>query len=253
MSFRVVVIGGGNVATHICKAIAKSDHQLVQIFSRVKSTLLASQLSTVAVDDYDQLSKDADIYIVAVSDTAIDDVVSKLKLSDSRLIVHTAGSISIDKLSVASDRYGAFYPLQTFSKDRNLNFSEVPICIEGCREEVAQEIELFSKSLSNNLYRIDGVQRKQLHLSAVFVCNFVNYLYSVGEQLLEDRDISFDLLKPLIQETASKINDLNPIEAQTGPAVRGDSNVIDKHLEMLSSSDSKVYSLLSDMIYKRYN
>ena len=166
----------------------------------------------------------------------------------NRFVVHTSGTASLETLDPKNKR-GVFYPLQTFSKNKEIDFSEIPFCLETENESDYALLEAVAKSISNSVFSINSEQRKALHVSAVFVNNFTNHLYQIGQEICEEHQVPFEILKPLIQETAKKINILNPIDAQTGPAKRNDSSTIETHLEYLTSENQKnIYKLLTQSI-----
>lgn len=243
----IVIIGSGNVASHLIKAFAKSEVvEVIQVFSR-KNNFLSDFLPSEKITNIFSNIKEADLYILAVSDSAIEEV-SKQLLFKNKLVVHTSGAVNLDAIS-NSNRRGVFYPLQTFSKNKEVNFQEIPICIEAENEEDIRVLHLVAKSISQKVYDVDSNQRKALHVSAVFVNNFTNYMYQIGETICSENNIDFQIVQPLIIETVNKINTLSPKEAQTGPAKRGDTNTINNHLEFLRDSNFKeIYKLLTKSI-----
>jgi predicted short-subunit dehydrogenase-like oxidoreductase (DUF2520 family) len=244
---KIVIIGYGNVAQHLIKAFAKSDTvQVLQVFTRHKNNTALLPDSVQINNNINDLAE-ADLYIIAISDNAIVEVSSQLTFKN-KLVVHTSGSLSIDELN-DNNRKGVFYPLQTFSKSKDINFSEVPICLEAQNNDDNQLLETVAKSISNKVFNINSQQRKALHVSAVFVCNFVNHLYQIGNEICAENNIPFDILQPLIQETANKIISLSPTEAQTGPAKRNDTETINAHLNFLNDDNRKeIYKLLTKSI-----
>jgi len=251
---RVVIIGSGNVATHIAKALNEIGCSIIQVYSRQlkHAQLLASDFGAIAVSDPEQINSDADLYLIALTDSAIEEIALKLKVKQG-IVVHTAGSVSIEDLSCFNN-YGVFYPLQTFSKARKIDFSKIPICLEANNDNVLSKLENLGRRLSENIWILNSEQRKQCHLAAVFVNNFVNHFYVVAEQLLDQKGISFDILKPLILETALKVQELKPIDAQTGPAVRNNQQVINEHLMQLKSTEfEKIYSFVTSGIIAMHN
>ena len=243
----IIVIGSGNVAQHLIKIINKTaDLQLVQVFARNTEEIKLLINNDLITSNYNEI-KNADLYIIAVLDDAIEMVSEKLPFKN-KLVIHTSGSISIDVLN-SKNRKGVFYPLQTFSKNKEVDFTEIPICLEAENENDYKILEDFSKSISNKVYKINSVQRKAIHVSAVFVCNFVNHMYVLGNEICQENQIPFDILKPLIKETASKIEILSPIEAQTGPAKREDISTINKHLNFLKNENQKdIYKTITKSI-----
>ena len=244
---RITLIGSGNVAQHLIKAFAKSESiERAQAYSRQKEALTHLLDSDTITTDFSSL-KEADLYIIAVSDNAISEV-SKQFPFQNRLVVHTSGTASMNTLD-SKNRRGVFYPLQTFSKNKEVDFSGIPFCLETENESDYAILEAVAKSISNSVFPISSEQRKALHVSAVFVNNFTNHLYQIGQEICDEHQVPFEILKPLIQETAQKINILNPAEAQTGPAKRNDSNTIEAHLEYLTNENQKnIYKLLTQSI-----
>lgn len=244
---RITLIGSGNVAQHLIKAFAKSEVvEIAQVFSRKKETLASLIDFDKIVNDYESL-KEADLYIIAVSDKAISEVSKQLPFQN-RVVVHTSGAASLDVLD-PKNRKGVFYPLQTFSKNKEIDFSTIPMCLEAENTFDFRVLETVAKSISNAVFAINSDQRKALHVAAVFVNNFTNHLYQIGQEICDEHKVPFEVLKPLIQETAEKINTLTPIDAQTGPAKRHDSTTIDAHLEYLNNENQKnIYKILTQSI-----
>lgn len=243
----IVIIGTGNVAQHLALAFAKTkDVEVIQLFSRSEKNICKGIAPEKFIHKYDEI-KEADVYIIAVSDIAINEV-SNLIPYENKLVVHTSGSVSLDELN-AKNRKGVFYPLQTFSKGKEINFSEVPICLEAQNEKDYEFLEKIAKSISTKTFSISSNQRKSLHVAAVFVCNFVNHLYELGNQVCQENQIPFEILQPLIKETASKIEILPPKLAQTGPAIRRDTVTINSHLNTLKDENKKeIYKILTKSI-----
>jgi predicted short-subunit dehydrogenase-like oxidoreductase (DUF2520 family) len=243
----ISIIGSGNVAHHLISAFDKSSEvQLIQVFSRDKNKVSHFINPQRIINNYDDLQK-VDLIIIAVSDHAIVDVSSKIPF-ENQLVAHTSGAISLDDLNF-KNRKSVFYPLQTFSKNKELNFSEIPICLEAQNESDYEIIEKIARTISNKTYKVNSEQRKSLHVSAVFVCNFVNHLYQIGNEICTENNVDFEILKPLILETANKIKTLSPKEAQTGPAKRQDSQTINSHLAFLTDVNQKeIYKILTKSI-----
>ena len=244
---KITLIGSGNVAQHLIKAFTKSeDTEIVQVFSRRKESLLNLVNTDQIVTEFADL-KESDLYIISVSDNAISEVSEQLPFKN-KLVVHTSGTTSVDALN-PRNRKGVFYPLQTFSKDKNVDFSIIPICLEAENETDYNILEAAAKSISNVVFPISSEQRKALHVSAVFVNNFTNHLYQMGQKICEEHNVPFEILKPLIFETAEKIKTLTPVDAQTGPAKRNDSITIEAHLNYLTDENQKnIYKLLTQSI-----
>jgi len=244
---RITIIGSGNVAQHLIKAFTKSELiEIVQVFSRKKEALTSLISFDKIVNNFEELAE-ADLYIIAVSDKAIWEVSKQLPFQN-RIVVHTSGAASLDVLD-PKNRKGVFYPLQTFSKKKEIDFSTVPMCLEAENTFDFRVLESVAKSISNAVFPINSVQRKALHVSAVFVNNFTNHLYQIGQEICDEHQVPFEVLKPLIQETAEKIKTLDPIDAQTGPAKRNDTVTIESHLEYLNNENQKnIYKLLTQSI-----
>lgn len=253
---RITIIGSGNVATHLSAAFKNAGHRIVQVYSRNmhNAALLAYHVGAEAIDTPQGLIGDTDLFILAINDDAIAEFVPHLSIFN-KLIAHTSGAVELQQLLNFTKNAGVFYPLQTFSKTKEVNFRDVPLCIEGADEAITQTLEALARDISNNVYRVNSAQRKVLHLAAVFACNFTNHLYSVGEQLLAGSDMSFDMLRPLIAETADKIKEHHPADVQTGPAVRNDDLTMQAHLQMLKKQPGlqEIYTRLSQDIIKNHN
>jgi predicted short-subunit dehydrogenase-like oxidoreductase (DUF2520 family) len=254
MITNVVLIGSGNLATQLALALHENGIQVNQVFSlKLESAkVLAEKVNAGFTNDLSLLHPDADLYIIAIKDTAIQEVLENMILAENSLIVHTAGSIPMTILEGFTSNYGVFYPLQTFSKSRKVDFSDIPICIEANHPSNLIKLEELGKRLSKSVSQINSDERKSLHLAAVFTNNFVNHFYAIGAEILHDKKLDFELLKPLIRETAAKIEILNPAEAQTGPAKRDDKNIIDAQLKMLHDRPEfqKIYSFVSESIFQ---
>lgn len=246
---KAVIIGSGNVAQHLIKAFLNSKKiELVQVYARNSEAVTHVLASNKITNSLNSISE-ADIYIIAVSDDAIADISSKLPFTD-RFVVHTSGSVALEELNV-KNRRGVFYPLQTFSKNKEVDFSKIPLCLESEQSNDYKILEETAKAISPLLYTIDSRQRQSLHVAAVFVNNFTNHMYTIGNQICDENAIPFDILRPLIQETAAKIELLTPLEAQTGPAKRKDEKTIEKHLNFLKDDNQKaIYTLLTQSIQK---
>ena len=244
---KVCIIGSGNVAQHLIKAFAKSDQiAITQVFSRHKDTVASLIESDKITDDLTTLAK-ADLYIIAISDDVIGNISSKFSFTN-QLVVHTSGSVSMNDLNT-KNRKGVFYPLQTFSKNKEVDFKIIPICLEAENDNDFKLLEKVARSISDSVYSIDSEQRKALHIAAVFVNNFVNHLYQIGDTICKENKIPFEILKPLIQETAQKIISLSPENAQTGPAKRNDTNTIAAHSSFLTDENQKnLYTILTQSI-----
>ena len=252
----IVLIGSGSVATHLGSALQSKGIIIKQVFSRnpENAQQLANKLNTTYIDDLEDLYLDADLYIYALKDSALKSVLRKMETIPGGIHVHTAGSIPMSDFEGFTGNYGVFYPLQSFSLKKNVDFTQIPICIEASSIEIEQILYDLAKLLTDKIYTINSEQRKKLHLAAVFACNFSNYMYDIASQILDDSAIQFEIIQPLIAETAEKIKTLSPYDAQTGPAIRFDETTIARHLHMLNKYPeiSKIYSLLSKEIHSRH-
>ena len=243
---KIAIIGGGNVATHLVNAFSKTKEvALVQMYARNITQIEHLKHKTPITNSLDLLV-DADIYIIAVSDDAIANVSSKIDKKNS-LVLHTSGSVAINTLK-NNGRKGVFYLLQSFSKDKNVNFDEIPFCLEAENKQDLVLLESLAKSIGKKIYHINSAQRKQLHVAAVFVNNFTNHMYKIGADICEKHQIPFEILHPLIQETSAKITELTPKNAQTGPAKRNDRKTIKNHLDLLTEKQQEIYQLITKSI-----
>jgi predicted short-subunit dehydrogenase-like oxidoreductase (DUF2520 family) len=243
----VTILGAGNVAQHLYKVCSASVEITVnQWYNRHLEHLQMFKNDVDIVDDI-SLLKEADIYIIAVSDDAVAEISEQLPFSN-RLIVHTSGSVNLHHLD-KKNRRGVFYPLQTFSKNAELNFNDVPICIEVEHKADYHVLKDLAIAIGSPYHRVNSPQRAALHLAAVFINNFTNQLYRVAHEITESEGVDFNILKPLIKETAKKVDTLSPYMAQTGPAKRNDKKTIKKHLATLDKEIHKdIYKLLTKAI-----
>jgi len=252
----VTLIGSGNVATALGLSLLDNGIKITEIFSPNMSNAkaLADKTNCGYVNNIGDLITTSDLYIIAVPDKAISNIISKLKNIDG-IIVHTSGSQSIDVFDNSNFNYAVFYPLQTFTKGKLVDFKDVPICIESPNKATSDLLIQLANKISTKVVTLNSIQRQYLHLTAVTVSNFTNLLYTLSNELLDEKGIDFSLLHPLIKETASKLNEVNPSEAQTGPAKRNDTQTINKHLEILQNYPEfkEIYKLLSDQITKKYH
>ncbi|KVV15238.1 Rossmann-like and DUF2520 domain-containing protein [Flavobacterium sp. TAB 87] len=244
---KIVIIGSGNVAQHLVAAFENNAAvEIIQIYSRKENSKIAGIDTYRMVYDLAFL-KEADLYIIAVSDDAIIDVAAQLQFIN-RLVVHTSGTAPLTAIDI-KNRKGVFYPLQTFTKNKAVDFNTIPICLEAENSTDYRVLEAVAKSISNAVYPINSDQRKALHVAAVFVNNFTNHLYQIGEEVCREHQVSFEVLKPLINETVAKLNDLAPVDAQTGPAKRNDQSTIEAHLDYLTNNNQKnIYKILTQSI-----
>jgi len=246
----VVLFGSGNVATHLGRALVKAGHRVIQVYSptRTHAEALAAELGAEPID-YPSIAKPADIYLISVKDDAITAVSTQLSVGLGTLVLHTAGSVSLDALS-HHVRRGVLYPVQTFSKSRDIDVSGIPFALEAAQEADYALLSALAGSLSERVFPCSSDQRLALHVAAVFACNFTNHLYAVAAGILERHRLSLDLIRPLILETAHKALVHEPHSIQTGPAVRNDTGTMAKHLTILESAPAlqRLYRLISEHI-----
>lgn len=247
----VVIIGLGNIGSHLYNAFSElSNVSIAMLYNRTETALLPFKNSVNTTTNINNLPN-ADVYIIATTDDSIANVSSQLAIQN-KLVVHTSGSVAIAVLN-NKNRKGSFYPLQTFSKGATVNFKEIPICIEA--ENKADETLLLqlAESVSNSVHKISSKQRKSMHLAAVFVNNFSNHMYQIGQEICEENKVPFSILSPLIQETVTKLHKLSPYDAQTGPAKRNDIGTMQRHLTQLTNNTHKeIYNVISKSITSTY-
>lgn len=247
---KIVIIGAGNLATHMTKALKEAGEEVVMIYSRSEesASALGEKTGIPYTTDLSLLPDDADLYIFAVKDSALESVLSSVK-PNSGIWAHTAGSVDMNIFKDYSERGAVYYPLQTFSKEKEVNYREIPVCVEAVRKEDEAILMSLASKLSDHPEKVTSEQRKYLHLSAVFACNFTNHMYDIASVILKENNLSFDIIRPLIKETCDKIMTLSPREAQTGPAVRYDENIINRQTGLLEDPVLKdIYKLLSKNI-----
>lgn len=250
---RIVIIGSGNVATHLSQALKGAGNDNVQVYSRTLSnaTTLADKLGCLATDRTDEIVPDADIYIFSIKDKALEDVVRSLTISKDACLIHTAGSMPMSVFKGIATRYGVLYPMQTFSKSRKVDFREIPCFIEASDDETLALIRALAESISDQCQECPSEQRKKMHLAAVFTCNFANHCYRLAEKVVEKEGFDFTLFHPLIRETANKVMTLSPREAQTGPMVRWDTNVMDMQMDLIEDERTRaIYRLIAENIHE---
>lgn len=255
MPYKISIVGTGNVAWHLAHALYNARHSIVQVYGRnvQKAKELAHDVRAQAIDSFAQLSDDIDVLLLCVSDDAIADTARQLGWRKC-LVAHTAGAMDIELLKGVSDFYGVFYPLQSLSAGKEVNFFNVPLCIEGSNKAAEAQLAALGNTISNKTHYISSAQRRHLHLAAVFANNFTNAMYGQAADILAEQGLDFDLLRPLITETAQKVQLMSPQQAQTGPAKRHDETTLQKHLELLpkGSDSEQIYKLLTDVIKKKF-
>lgn len=246
---KVVLVGAGNLATNLAVALQQSGHTILQVFSRTRLSAeqLADRVGVPAVTALNQLSREADIYIISITDSALSSFDYTVFPTHS-LVVHTAGSIPMDVIPL--EHRGVFYPMQTFSRQRIVDFSKIPIFIEAASEDDTQLLTDFALTINNKVYRLSSADRVYLHLAAVYCSNFVNHCYAMSEEILRQHDIPFSVMLPLVDEVAAKVHHVSPRDAQTGPAIRHDENVIRHHLSLLENNPrlQEIYAIMSESI-----
>ena len=258
---QVVFIGAGRLASSLAPALTDAGHQVLQVFSRTleSAQALAAQVGAAAVTDLSAVVSGADAYIFSVTDTALPTLAAELSaaLGDSSpqsVFLHTAGSIAMSIFASSALHYGVLYPMQTFSKERRVDMSCVPVFIEGCDECSLSVAEQLARSVSSQVLTLSSEGRRHLHLAAVFACNFANHCYQLSAEILSRYDIPFSVMLPLIDETAAKVHELPPVQAQTGPAVRFDQGVLAAQQQLLSSNPrlAQIYELMSQSIHESH-
>ena len=234
---KIVLIGRGRLATNLEHALLQADHEVVSINSRT----------------LESLPLEADVFVVAVKDAALVDVLrAATKGREDQLFVHTAGSMPMDLFKGLTAHYGVFYPMQTFSKERLVDFNEISVFLETNDAASMERLKMLAATLTPHVYELDSEGRKHLHLAAVFACNFVNHCYALSAEVLAAKGLPFSVMLPLVDETAQKVHELAPKDAQTGPAVRGDQNVLQMQAAMLAENSAvkQIYEALSNDIQR---
>jgi len=236
---KIVFIGAGNLATSLGHALFNAGHDIVQVYSHTMehASLLANAVGGSPIADLGALSNNADIYIISVKDSVMAEIIPAVTAGrGNKVFVHTAGSIPMDIFRGMALHYGVLYPMQSFSKSKLVDFSHVPCFIEGNDEYTLHTIGELASTISDHISELSSDNRRYLHLAAVFACNFTNLCYSISADILEKHGLPFDIMLPLISQTASKVQTMRPIDAQTGPAVRFDRNVIRQQSALLSDN-----------------
>ena len=252
---KITLIGAGRLATHLGKALKEAGHDILQVYSRTmeSASQLASALDASATDNLARVGNGADVYILSVKDSVLTSLIPTLcKGREDKVFLHTAGSMPMDVFADAATHYGVFYPMQTFSKEKAVCFRDIPCFVEWTDSLAHDAVQSLAESVSNCVYPLSSADRKYLHLSAVFACNFVNHCYAVSEDILASHHIPFSVMLPLIDETARKVHELSPRKAQTGPAVRFDENVINKQALLLQDEPllQDIYTNMSKHIFE---
>lgn len=246
------MIGAGNLASHLAPALQNAGHEIVAVYSRTRLSAegLAGKMGVPAIVNLEQMPK-ADVYVFSVRDDVLQTLVDHwCPQHPEALFLHTAGSVPLSVFERVAQRYGVIYPMQTFSKAREVDFQRIPCFIEGSSPEVLSEIQSLARQISSQVIILNSEKRRMLHLAAVFACNFVNHCYAEAARLVEEAGIPFAAMLPLIDETASKVHELQPVQAQTGPAVRYDCQVMQRQMQLLEDSGAKqIYQAMSEQIH----
>lgn len=250
MKHSITLLGAGNVGYHLAKKLHQEGHTIHQVFSR-NSDRFANIYPTICQNvttDLAHINAQADIYIIAVSDDAIKTVAEQLNIQ-KKIVVHTSGASPMTQLQMHPN-HGIFYPLQTFTRNKPIDFSHLPICIDGSNEQVKNTLFHLAQTLTQSVYPLTDEQRQALHVAAVFANNFTNHLLAIADDICKTHEVPFEILKPLIRETFEKIQVQTPQNSQTGPAIRGDKKTIEKHLALLATQDryAQLYQLLTQSI-----
>ncbi|MBU8883780.1 DUF2520 domain-containing protein [Kaistella sp. DKR-2] len=247
---RIVILGSGNVAFHLAKAFCEKKIPVLQIFGR-NETALKEMLEKFNIPYSIKELSEADLYIIAVNDDAIAGI-SKTIISENALVAHTSGSLPKEILE-GNYRKASFYPLQTFSKSKDLTYADIPFFVEADDEKDLDLLKDLASKISENVMISDYEKRKYIHLTAVFACNFVNHLFARAKEISDSQNIPFGYFLPLIDETVQKINEIEPRSAQTGPAVRNDQRVLKLHEALITNEEHlKIYKTMNESIKKMY-
>ncbi len=253
----IVIIGAGKLAWHLAKALFEQEHRVSTIYNRTlrNAFALAGHVDAKATDQLAELPQEADLYILAVADAAIEEVAQQMSTHGFDRVVHTSGATTSALLQPYFSHYGCFYPLMSFSKQKAVDFQKIPLCIYGNQKSFEVQLQTLASQLSQEVHRLDDQQRAQLHMGAVFANNFVNHCYQISHQILKDAQIDPIILNPIIQETAKKILAAPPAEMQTGPAVREDWPTIERHQALLKDYPKyqELYNLMTKLIVDSKN
>lgn len=250
----IVFVGAGRLATNFARALHEKGHRITAVYSRTQASAqaLATVVGGLATDSLSSLPKTADAFIISIKDSALTTVIPALaKGREEQYFYHTAGSMPLSVFDEKLPNVGVVYPMQTFSKERQVDFSHIPFFVEGRSESALQKGCEIALAVSDNVRELSSEGRRHLHLAAVFACNFANHCYALSEEVLREYDIPFSVMLPLVGETAEKVKTMSPREAQTGPAVRYDRNVIDAQSRLLS--DKPELQAIYDMMSKSIN
>jgi predicted short-subunit dehydrogenase-like oxidoreductase (DUF2520 family) len=256
--FSVSFIGSGNLAWHLAQALDNAGFAVREVYSQKEknASALAERLyQCEPVTSLDFSLSVSRVFLIAVPDDAITEVVQNIILPSESVLVHTAGSQPLSVLEgSAASATGVFYPLQTFTRSRKVEFQDIPVFIEAEEEATARMLSFMAKALSKKVFQISSDERRALHVAAVFVSNFTNHMLTLGKDILVANNMRFDVMKPLIAETINKSLEIGPERAQTGPARRGDLEILDAHFAFLSFDPAlaEIYKIISQNILNAY-
>jgi len=254
---KIILIGAGKLATNLAFTLTKKGFTILQVYNRTREsgTKLAEKISSSYIDDLRELSSKADLYALAVSDSALQEVSDRIRLKN-QMIIHFSGTADISVLRESSSNYGVLYPPQTFNL-RSAGFQNIPLCIEANNGESEKKLSAFAATLSDKIFTVSSDQRRTIHLSAIFASNFTNFMYSIAEDLLSAKNLPMALLAPIIEKTKTNAMQKNIFSLQTGPAIREDLDMIKTHIDILSGKPEfrEIYRILSESIinYKHQN
>lgn len=247
-NYKIAILGAGNVGYHFAWHLHNAGHRIVQIFSRhlPSAKFIGNLMDIPCTTTVSEITGEAEIYLICVNDDSIGEVSAQLQLGD-KIVAHTSGAVPMKILQGVSSNYGIFYPLLTLLRNISVDFSVMPICLNGANDHTTNILTDLAGTLTKNIVVVDDEKRLAIHIAAVFANNFTNYLYSVSQIILEKAGLSFEILKPLINETVRKIQNHDPLNVQTGPAIRNDDHTIERHLEYLNQDGkfSEVYKILT--------
>jgi predicted short-subunit dehydrogenase-like oxidoreductase (DUF2520 family) len=253
---KIVLIGAGRVATQLGKALKDTGKEIIQVYSPTNDSAekLATLLEAKPATDISNLFVNADLYLISVADDAILQIAKSLKV-DGKTVAHTSGSVPLDILEQVSGFHGVFYPLNTFSKRKKIDLKKTPFFIEAGDKNTEAQLSELAKKISDDVRTINSQQRATIHIAAVFACNFTNFMFVNAAEILKNEGLPFDIMLPLIAETADKLKTIDPIHAQTGPALRNDLDVLSKHIEMLKNDADRqrLYDMISGQIREFFN
>jgi predicted short-subunit dehydrogenase-like oxidoreductase (DUF2520 family) len=250
---KIALIGAGKLASNLAFTLNKKGYEILQVYnrSRDRGLKLAGEIASPYIDDLSELTGKADLYALAVSDSALHEISEKIRLTD-QLVIHFSGTMDISVLQDSSSNYGVLYPPQTFTLPQSTGFQNIPLCIETNSRESEEKLSAFARTLTDRIFKVNSDQRKTIHLSAIFAGNFTNFMYSIAEALLTKYDLPMTLLEPIIEKTRENARRKNIFNSQTGPAFREDFEIIKTHLELLSENPEfkEIYRVISESIIK---